>query len=42
MTTESVPAHAVEAKSLEISQTVARLRTTFAAGRTRNVGWRKG
>jgi aldehyde dehydrogenase (NAD+) len=41
MTTESVAPEAVKARHPEISQTVARLRKTFASGRTRAVEWRK-
>jgi aldehyde dehydrogenase (NAD+) len=41
MTTESVAPEAVKAQHPEISQAVARLRKTFAGGRTRAVEWRK-
>src|SRR4030088_2959681 len=44
MTTESVAPETVQAspsEPSEISKTVARLRQTFASGRTRSVDWRK-
>ena len=43
MTTESAapPQQTTPQAPSEIAQTVARLRTTFASGRTRNVDWRK-
>ncbi|MBV8347060.1 MAG: aldehyde dehydrogenase family protein [Mycolicibacterium sp.] len=41
MTTESVAPHAVEPTPSPVGQTVARLRQTFATGRTRALEWRK-
>jgi aldehyde dehydrogenase (NAD+) len=41
MTTESVAPNAVQAQKPDVAGTVARLRQTFATGRTRPVEWRK-
>ena len=41
VTTESVTAEAVHAPPSEISKTLARLRQTFATGRTRGLDWRR-
>ena len=41
MTTDSVAPEAVEAASPDVASIVARVRRTFATGRTRSVEWRK-
>jgi aldehyde dehydrogenase (NAD+) len=41
MTTDSVAPEAVEATSSDVASVVARVRRTFATGRTRSVEWRK-
>src|ERR1700694_3386333 len=41
MTTESIAPAAAETRAPDIAGTVARLRETYATGRTRSVDWRK-